>query len=157
VKADQLKVLVLSTVFPNPDRAVFGLFVFERIRAMAAVADVRVVAPTPWFHRPVKRCRKAARGLAVIHPRYFYLRGLGKVFDGVLLFLSVIVLAAPAPAFSVQADRRALRSPGRTGGDLLGKCFSCPVVITLRAADRSCAIPAAALALRWTLRAAPTA
>ncbi len=150
MKADQLKVLVLSTVFPNPDRAVFGLFVFERIRAMAAVADVRVIAPTPWFHRPVKRCRKAARGLAVIHPRYFYLPGLGKVFDGVLLFLSVIVLAVRLrrrfPFTLIDAH---FGHPDGLAAILLGKCFSCPVVITLRGSEID---HAQFLLRRWTLR-----
>src|SRR5438045_4767904 len=44
-----LRVLVFTTVFPNPGMPLHGTFVLERIRRLALLADIEVVAPIPWF------------------------------------------------------------------------------------------------------------
>ena len=49
VGAGRMRVLVLSTVYPNPKQPAFGVFVHERMRRVARHAESAVVAPVPWF------------------------------------------------------------------------------------------------------------
>ena len=44
-----MKVLVLSSTFPNPRQPALGVFVQERMRRVARESDVVVAAPVPWF------------------------------------------------------------------------------------------------------------
>jgi teichuronic acid biosynthesis glycosyltransferase TuaC len=40
-----MKVLALSYLFPNPDQADYGIFVYNRLRAVQKYCEVRVIAP----------------------------------------------------------------------------------------------------------------
>jgi hypothetical protein len=94
-----MKVLVLSWGFPNHQRPALGVFVRERIKALARRSEVRVVAPVKWFpfgHRlaattrsRVARC-ETQDGLEVFHPRYFTFPFVFRSCDGFLYFLSVL-------------------------------------------------------------------
>ena len=44
-----MRVLSLSTVFPNPSEPGLGTFVEERLRAMAKAVEIRVIAPIAPF------------------------------------------------------------------------------------------------------------
>ncbi|MEM9495621.1 MAG: glycosyltransferase family 4 protein [Pseudomonadota bacterium] len=78
-----MKILVLTTLFPNAALPHHGVFVENRLRAYLEKysADVRVVAPAPWFpsrHERFGRYSAWARtprsetrnGLPIDHPRY---------------------------------------------------------------------------------------
>ena len=41
------KILALSTVFPNPSEPQLGIFLLHRCRHMAALSELKVVAPVP--------------------------------------------------------------------------------------------------------------
>lgn len=77
-----MKILVLSSLFPNDVQRRHGIFIEHRVAHVAAPGDsVRVVAPVPWFpfrharfgryadHARVPR-HAERRGLAVDYPRY---------------------------------------------------------------------------------------
>src|SRR4051812_41185537 len=83
LKRCALRILTLSSLYPNRAMPTFGVFVENRIRKLAATgeAEIRVVAPIPWFpFRHPFFGRYAAwaavpymelrHGLSVVHPRY---------------------------------------------------------------------------------------
>ena len=49
VKKESLKILVITSVFPNEKQPTLGNFVRERMHHVAKHCDVTVVAPAPWF------------------------------------------------------------------------------------------------------------
>jgi glycosyltransferase involved in cell wall biosynthesis len=86
--AEALRILTVSSVFPNAVHPEWGIFNGHSIRHLAAVARVRVVSPVKWFpglrvasrrERALARIPPAADycGLDVSHPRYFRTPGFG--------------------------------------------------------------------------------
>jgi teichuronic acid biosynthesis glycosyltransferase TuaC len=71
-----MRLLFLSTIFPNELEPVKGVFNRNLVRSLAAMGhEVRVIAPIPWtvdrFVRSVARERREG-GVTVYHPRYWY-------------------------------------------------------------------------------------
>jgi glycosyltransferase involved in cell wall biosynthesis len=101
----RLRILAFTSLFPNPEQPLHGLFVRERIRALAERCTVRVAAPVPWVPRlPVLPSRYAAYrriasqehdgGTAVYHPRFFVFPKVMKSTDGFLMGLSCLPAVA---------------------------------------------------------------
>lgn len=154
-----MKVLVFSTVFPNPVQPLHGLFVLERVRHAARHCDVRVVAPRAWF--PWRRTaavprREVRGGIAVDHPTFFYVPRVFKVLDGLFLFLSALACVARIrKEFDFDVIDAHFAFPEGLAAVLLGRWFRRPVTITLRGT----LLPLSAYrlrrwAIRWTLRRA---
>lgn len=160
------RVLVLSSVFPNPRQPAFGVFIRERVRRVSRRCEMEVVAPLPWF--PMNRLIRGDRwsgipsmetvaGLPPIHhPRFFCIPRHFKHLDG--LFYAVSLLPAlvrmrrrfPFDVIDAQFDY-----PDGVGGVLLAKILRCPVVVTLRGSlVRLAGYPLHRPQLRWALRAA---
>jgi teichuronic acid biosynthesis glycosyltransferase TuaC len=137
-----MKVLVLSWGFPNQQRPVHGVFVRERIKALAHHSEVRVVAPVKWFPfghllAATTRSRVARRetqdGLEVFHPRYFTFPSVLRSLDGFLYFLSVLrIVRKVRRDFPFDLIDAHFAYPDGFAAVLLGKFFGTPVVITLR-------------------------
>jgi teichuronic acid biosynthesis glycosyltransferase TuaC len=130
-----VKVLVFTTAFPNPAQPTHGLFVFERTRHLARHADLRVVAPVTWRVRIRQSVphHEARAALSVLHPTFYYLPGLFKVFDGLLLFLSSLrTVARLRRDFRFDLIDAHFAFPDGCAAVLLGWWFRCPVTITLR-------------------------
>jgi teichuronic acid biosynthesis glycosyltransferase TuaC len=75
-----VKVLSLSTVFPNPAEASLGPFVRHRLQHLAKLLSVQVVAPIAVFDYAQREFRKPGipdtwqdGAIRVHHPRWFYL------------------------------------------------------------------------------------
>lgn len=94
----RLRILSLCCTFPSPLHEQLGIFVRARLRQVAALADVRVVAPVAvaeygnparrWFNW--KRISPSADGsLHVEHPRWIYLP-FGGPLNAVLLFSQLV-------------------------------------------------------------------
>lgn len=137
-----MRVLSLSTVFPNPVQPHHGVFVRERLRRLAELAEITVVAPVPYFPGATGRMAGRPAGvvdvrqdgdLQVFHPRFWSPPGIAKSLDGYLYAASVRGLVE--------------RLHGRGGFDLidahfaypdgfaavqLGRRLRVPVTITLR-------------------------
>lgn len=137
-----MKVLTLSTVFPNPCEPVHGTFVFERARAVAARTDLTVLAPLAWIgpedrHFPSRRRRtpRADRyhGLAVHRPTFWYVPAILKPLDGLALYLSV-VRTAKALHREHQFDLvdAHFAFPEGFAAALLKRALGVPLVVTLR-------------------------
>ncbi|MEH3159742.1 MAG: hypothetical protein PGN08_12935 [Sphingomonas taxi] len=77
-----MKILVLSSLYPNDVQRRHGIFIEHRVAHLAEPGDeVRVVAPVPWFpsehpafgrYADFARAPRAAvrRGVAISHPRH---------------------------------------------------------------------------------------
>jgi glycosyltransferase involved in cell wall biosynthesis len=136
-----MRVLVLSSVFPNPRQPTLGVFVRERMKRVAKRCEVVVVAPRPWFPfdrvvRPQWCDIPAAEeqdGLRVYHPRVLSVPGTLKFLDGVLYAASLLrFLSELRTRFPFDLIDAHFAYPDGLAGVLLGRAFRCPVVITLR-------------------------
>lgn len=137
-----MKVLTLSSVFPGPADPLHGTFVYERARAIARLAPVRVVAPMSWIrsgHRnPLKRLRQTRGyeekdGLRIWRPLFFYIPKIFKSLDGLAMFLSILATVLRIH----RADKIELLDahfvyPEGVAAALLKKMLHVPLVITLR-------------------------
>jgi len=82
-----MRVLSFSSCFPSGQDPITGVFVLRRLRALANLVPLEVAHPVPWFpayrlRRPAPPCEEQIEGLTVYHPRFFYLPGVLKRFDG---------------------------------------------------------------------------
>jgi teichuronic acid biosynthesis glycosyltransferase TuaC len=137
-----VKVLVLSSVFPNSKDPLFGIFVKERIKRVAQQCEIVVVAPVAWF--PFNRVfRGTSRsdipeyeiqdGLPVYHPKFFSVPGVGKSMDGLFYYFSVLKLVSRLRrAFPFDLIDAHFVYPDGLAACLLAKSLSCPITITLR-------------------------
>ena len=86
----RLRILSYTTLFPNPEEPARGIFVRNRLAAIAAHADVVVAAPVNAGRNPrVLRTpfrRRDDAGFEVLHPRFAVLPGVLKSWDGTLLY-----------------------------------------------------------------------
>ena len=160
-----MRVLVLSSVFPNPRQPNLGVFIRERVRRVARSSEVQVVAPVPWF--PLDRVVRGRRwggipqverrdGLIVHHPRFVSVPRFGKSLDGILYAASLLgFVRRLRRSFPFEMIDAHFAYPDGMAGVLLGKALGCPVMITLRGSIvRLATYPLHRPQLRFTLRAA---
>ena len=137
-----MKILVLSTLYPNAVQRRHGIFIEHRVAHLQAAAgdEVRVVAPVPWFpfssarfgnwaeHARVPR-NAERRGLRITHPRY---PTLPKVGMTAAPWLMASALAPHIATIRRDFDFDVIDSyylyPEGVAASLLGKWFGRPVV-----------------------------
>lgn len=100
-KQDRLKLMVLSSLFPNSREPNAGLFVKERMFRVGEYCDLFVVSPKPWspFDKLIRLLKPHYRIAPIekeflenkeIHfPRFFALPGIGRRFDGYFMAKAV--------------------------------------------------------------------
>ena len=82
-----MRILSFSYCFPHPGASAWGVFVYQRLDAMARRLPLEVVSPVPSFpvlsHRNGPRAQLSSRWqeLTVHRPRFFYLPGILKSLD----------------------------------------------------------------------------
>jgi teichuronic acid biosynthesis glycosyltransferase TuaC len=129
----KLRVLVFTTVFPNPGMPLHGTFVLERIRHVAQLADIEVVVPIPWFRLFSAPIRQDKAILAVRHPRFWYIPKFLKSLRGIFLFISVVGgIARIRRTFDFDLIDAHFAYPDGFAAVLLGWWFRRPVCVTLR-------------------------
>lgn len=151
-----LRVLHLSTLFPNGSRPNFGIFVERQIQAFAERPGVavRVVAPLgvpPWPLSRAGRYRALARlpegeswnGLDVTRPRFLNVPGTGgRAHVAMLTRALVPVLAEMRRDFPFDVIAAEFFFPDGPAAIALGRHFGVPVSIKARGSDIH----------RWALR-----
>lgn len=137
-----MRVLSLTTVFPNPVQPSHGVFVRERLRRLASHADVTVVAPVPYFPAATGRMASRPRGVPahrtegdfeVHHPRFWSPPAVGKSLDGWLYAASIAGLVRrlhERHRFDLLDAHFAY--PDGFAAVQLGRMVDVPVSITLR-------------------------
>lgn len=161
------RILVLSAAFPSSVMPTFGVFVKERIRALANLPgyEVRVIAPVPYFP-PIKRFKKwygwsqvpsreTIDGLDVIRPRYPMPPKIGGYLHSYLMYPSVLRAAKQIRReFDFDIIDSHFVYPAGVVGTMLGKRFKKPVMITGRGEDILSfpALPVIGSRIRWALK-----
>jgi teichuronic acid biosynthesis glycosyltransferase TuaC len=137
-----LKILVLSTLYPNAVQRRHGIFIEHRVAHLQAAAgdQVQVVAPVPWFPFSSPRFGTYAeharvpenaqrRGLSITHPRYPTIPKIGMTAAP---WLMAAALAPHIAAIRRRFDFDVIDSyylyPDGVAAALLGRWFDRPVV-----------------------------
>lgn len=143
-----LRVLTLSTLFPDATRPTFGPFVERQTLGLAAHSDVelRVVAPVGLPPFPLSMLARYAplralpaveqwRGLTVYRPRFTHLPGLSRFDPGKLTRALLPLLHDIRRNFAFDVIDSSFFWPDGPAAVALGKEFGAPVSIKARGAD----------------------
>ena len=140
--AERLRILTITTSYPNPREPGHSLFVRARLQHMAEHADLKVVAPVPVldYSNPRRRlfdsfkvdARRWDEGIEVFHPRWLF-PPLGTPWN-----IPCYLLGVAGP---VRRLRRTYRFhvidshfgyPDGVAAVLLARRIGCPSVVTFR-------------------------
>lgn len=147
VEGRQLRVLTFTSLFPNGQQPLHGLFVRERIKALARFCDVRVIAPAPWtpplrwlgerYYRYSQIAGKEQQmGLAVCHPRFVVIPKVCKSLDGLLLAACTWnSLKVMQRSFTFDLIDAHWAYPDGVAAAILAKFFRVPLALTVRGDD----------------------
>lgn len=144
-----LRVLSLSTLFPNPQRPAFGKFVANQMRGVAATGevDLTMVSPIgvpPWPLSRSPRYRKLEElpaesdcdGIRVLHPRFTLIPKLGGDSNPARIAKAVLPLArdlhARQPFDVVDAQ---FFFPDGPAAALVAEALGLPLAIKARGSD----------------------
>jgi glycosyltransferase involved in cell wall biosynthesis len=145
-----MKILSFTTLFPNKLQPAHGIFVANRLDRLARTgeAEIRVVAPVPWFpfsgawtgtygrYSQVPEADQHGR-LKVLHPRYPVIPKVGMTMAPLLLALSQrpVLARLIEQGYDFDLIDAHYFYPDGVAAALLGKWFNKPVVITGRGTD----------------------
>jgi teichuronic acid biosynthesis glycosyltransferase TuaC len=144
-----LRLLTLSTLYPNSEQPNHGIFVENRLRQLVASgeAESAVVAPVPWFpsgaslfgrwshYARVPRVEQR-HGLVVHHPRYPVIPRFGMSSAPYLIYgWTLPLLRRLVRERSIDAIDAHYVFPDGVAAVWLGRRLGLPVVITARGTD----------------------
>lgn len=140
VKAMEIvKVLSVSTVYPNPTEENFGPFVRERLRHVAQLLNVEVVAPIALIDYAEGRLRRPGipavrqdQWLRVHHPRWAYLPWGGYSNAFLLAARLMPFLRTLRREYPFNVIDSHFAHPAGISAALVGAALKCPFTITLR-------------------------
>ena len=156
------KILSLSIEYPNPAEQGLGLFVRSRLQHMAALADLKVLAPVSlldysdphrtWLRPGTIPLRRRDEGLEVIHSRWAY-PPFGTPANIVCLFLGVLPhLRRIKREFDFQIIDAHFGYPDGVAAALAAAVTGVPFFVTLRGNEPMFAeSPLRRRCLQWAL------
>ncbi|MGQ0793011.1 MAG: glycosyltransferase [Deltaproteobacteria bacterium] len=142
-----MKILVLTSLFPNPKQPLHGIFVKKRVLQMAKFAEVKVVAPVPWapfagyFSRRYEflgdiPAREEQDGLEVLHPRFLATPKVGRSLHGLMYFCSLYrFIKALQREYNFDMLDVHFAYPDGFAGAMIAKLLNKPVSVTVRGTD----------------------
>src|SRR5262245_49566217 len=98
-KRTEPRLVVLSSLFPQPQRPMAGVFIRERMSRVGAVLPIVVVSPQPWFplqslirlarphFRPPAPSEEMQGEILVLRPRFLCFPAVLKWLDGFFMAL----------------------------------------------------------------------
>ncbi len=135
------KILAISYLFPNAEKPNHGIFVYNRLNAMAKYADVTVINPIPWsplhsFIDKFKHLRniptKTQRGnLTIYHPRFLSIPGYAKGVE-IPTYRSAVKKVINKIGFDFDLIDLHWTFPDLPTGDYLSNRYGVPYRVTLR-------------------------
>ena len=145
-----MKILTLTTLYPDSTRPRHGIFVETRLRQLISYSgiDARVVSPVPWFpsrkqifgeyatYAKVPRTENL-HGIEVIHPRYPLLPKLGMSLSPWLMAISLAskLKCMQQEGYDFDVIDAHYFYPDGVAAALLARKFGKPLVITARGSD----------------------
>jgi teichuronic acid biosynthesis glycosyltransferase TuaC len=142
-----MKVLVFTSLYPNNVWPNHGVFVKERMCAVARLGrcELKVVAPVPYYPPVGFGLRKdyarivrqeSINGLQVYHPRYFMIPKLAMALQGWTMFLSLLpFIIRLRRDFDFDLIDAHYLYPDGFAAVLLGGVLKKPVVVSARGSD----------------------
>ncbi len=136
----RLRILSFTTLFPNPEEPARGIFVRNRLAAIAEHADLVVAAPVNAGRNPrVLRApfrRRDPAGFEVLHPPFAVLPGVLKSWDGTLLHRETAarIRAAIEPGAIDLVDAH-YAYPDGAAAARLAEDLGVPFVLSVRGSD----------------------
>lgn len=140
-----MRILAISTLFPTPDMPNHGVFVYNRLNAMASEgAEVVVINPLPWspVHRLFTKYNgikntpsyRKSEALDIYHPRYFSLPGVMKDIEADTAKKAIMKLAAYLKSHHGEFDHIDVHwtYPDLPAALALAKLWNIPCSLTLR-------------------------
>ena len=130
-----MKILTITTVFPNKTEPQLGIFVKQRMFTVAKMCELKIVAPIPWYKFLTSKIpyKEIQEGVEVYHPCFFYIPRFFKFLDGFFFFLSVLGCVQKVKKdFKFDLIDAHFAYPDGFGAVLLAKLLKKPIVITLR-------------------------
>ena len=160
-----MKILVLSSLYPNAVQRRHGIFIEHRVAHLPEPGDeVRVVAPVPWFpssrgafgrYADFARIPAAAerRGVAITHPRYPVVPKVGMTVAPWLMAAALYPhIARLRRDFAFDVIDSYYLYPDGVAAGLLARAFGVPYLMSALGTDVSL-IPQHALERRMILHA----
>lgn len=144
-----MKILTLTTLYPNNIKKSHGIFVEQRLRNLLKIEGIeaKVVAPVPWFpfssdiFGQYAQFAKVAKteerfGIQVSHPRYLLIPKIGMILAP---FLMVCALYPTLRSLLKNEGFDLIDAhyfyPDGVAAAMLGKMLNKPVMITARGTD----------------------
>jgi len=158
-----VRILSLSCVYPNPGEPGLGVFVRSRLQHLAALAELKIIAPVALLdYGSMPERFTAVRGvprrrwdgdIEVFHPRWIYTPFWGSV---PCLFLRLLpVLLRIRKCFPFQVLDAHFGYPEGVVACLLTRIVQLPFTVTLRGSETMHAkYSSRRLLMRWSLRRA---
>lgn len=142
-----MKIVSFTTLWPNHQQPLHGLFVRERVKAISRLCDVHVVAPVPWFP-PIRwfgqryyNYSQIARSeqqdpLEVLHPRYLSIPKIAKSLEGLLMFRSLFTaLQQMKQTFTFDLIDAHWAYPDGYAASRIARKLGIPYTLTVRGSD----------------------
>jgi teichuronic acid biosynthesis glycosyltransferase TuaC len=145
-----IRVLSVSTLFPNEAQPRHGIFLRHRLTHLAQVEgiEILVVAPVPWFpsarrvfgrYSVFRRApdRSHQSGLSVLHPRYIVIPKPGMSIAPALMAAALlpVLWRIKRHSFDFDAIDSYYLYPDGVAATLLGLIFNRPVLMTALGSD----------------------
>lgn len=162
-----MRVLTFTSLFPNCEKPLQGIFVFQRVAHFAKRTgnQVQVIAPVPYFPPWLRLTRWKQEGqipkqekigdLTVYHPRYPLLPKISMPIHGLLMFLGCLRTARRLHReMKFDCIDAHFIYPDGFASVLLGKLLNLPVIVSARGSDINL-YPSFRLIrqlIRWTLK-----
>jgi len=144
-----MRILFLSALYSSPAQPQAGVGNGRILRAMRPYAELRIVAPLPWYPAPLVRRAPRLRamtevpreepdddGSLVFHPRVAHIPGFGRALYPALYAASLIApLRAEIARFQPDVLLSAWAYPDGTAAAALGRLFRLPSVLRVMGSD----------------------
>jgi glycosyltransferase involved in cell wall biosynthesis len=143
-----MKIVSISSMFPNPAQPISGIFVQNRLSALAKLADLRVISPIPYFpliERVIPRYKERSGipkalldgAYPIYYPRFLSIPMFFKPLDGVFLFFSLLPMLVKLrrSGFDFDLIDAHLAFPEGYACRFLGWLLKKKVCVTLRGHD----------------------
>ena len=165
-----MRVLTFTSLFPNHEKPLQGIFVFQRMAHFAQRPgnQVRVIAPVPYFPRWIRFTRWKKVGevprqekignLTVYHPRYLLVPKISMPFHGLFMFLGSLLIARRLHReIKFDCIDAHFVYPDGLAAVLLGKLLKLPVIVSARGSDINLypSFRTIRPLIRWTLKHSP--
>ena len=143
-----MKILVITNLFPNSIEPTRGIFNLQQIKEMANIPDIeiRIIAPVPWF--PCLRInnkwhkfslvpkREIIGKFEVYHPRYVVIPKILRSLDGISYFLGVIgAVKTIRKNFSFDSILATWAYPDGFAASLVAKLLKKPLILKTHGSD----------------------